>query len=497
MMSQDKVDKRKKLEVVSIEDLVPEDHLLRLIDKAINFDFIYDLVYDKYSHTTGRNSIDPVQLIKIPLIQYMYGIKSMRQTIKEIQVNMAYRWFLGLDMQDPVPHFTTFGKNYSRRFKDTDIFEQIFQKILEQCFRFGFVDPSVMYVDATHIKASANKKKISKHASLKEAKAFEELLKKEVTSDRVAHGKKPLKEKKEDDDDHKPSSGGLDNEKYHQVTLSETDPESGLFHKGEHKREFAYVSQTACDKNGWILDYTIHPGNRHDSQTFPILYEKLKRLKPKTIVADAGYKTPTLAKMMIDDNITPILPYTRPKGKQGLFKKKEFIYDEYFDCYICPNNQILSYSTTNREGYKEYKSQSKLCNSCPHLNVCTKSKNHTKIITRHVWQEYLETCEDIRSHLENIELYKHRKETIERIFGTAKEHHAMRYTSCKGKGQMEMKVGLTFACMNMKKLAKMLNRKGLIGPKTSSNLETKKQKFMSFVKKAGMRGFLKPALSSL
>ena len=81
---------------------------------------------EKYCPDNGRPSMDTVMLIKIPFIQYLYGIKSMRQTMKEIEVNVAYRWFLGLDMLDPVPHFSTFGKNYTRRFKDTDLFEQIF-----------------------------------------------------------------------------------------------------------------------------------------------------------------------------------------------------------------------------------------------------------------------------------------------------------------------------------------------------------------------------------
>ena len=87
---------------------------------------------EKYCPDNGRPSMDPVMLIKIPFIQYLYGIKSMRQTMKEIEVNVAYRWFLGLDMLDPVPHFSTFGKNYTRRFKDTDLFEHIFSKILEK-----------------------------------------------------------------------------------------------------------------------------------------------------------------------------------------------------------------------------------------------------------------------------------------------------------------------------------------------------------------------------
>lgn len=90
-------DKKTQIQLISLDQLVPEDHLLRKIDKYIDFDFIYDLVEEKYSTQTGRPSIDPVTLIKIPIIQYMYGINSMRQTIREIEVNMAYRWFLGLD----------------------------------------------------------------------------------------------------------------------------------------------------------------------------------------------------------------------------------------------------------------------------------------------------------------------------------------------------------------------------------------------------------------
>ncbi len=92
--------KNDQVQMISIEQLVPQDHLLRKIDSLIDFNFIYDLVEDKYCPDNGRPSIDPVTLIKIPLIQYMYGIRSMRQTIKEIEVNMAYRWFLGLGFYD-------------------------------------------------------------------------------------------------------------------------------------------------------------------------------------------------------------------------------------------------------------------------------------------------------------------------------------------------------------------------------------------------------------
>ena len=234
MMTKNTDKKREQMMMFSMDDMVPQNHMLRLIDKAINWNFIYDLVEEKYCPDNGRPSMDPVMLIKIPFIQYLYGIKSMRQTMKEIEVNVAYRWFLGLDMLDPVPHFSTFGKNYTRRFKDTDLFEQIFSKILEDCMKYKLVNTEQIFVDATHV----------------------------------------------------------------------------------------------------------------------------------------------------------------------------------------------------------------------------------KLITRHVWEEYMEVAEDIRHTIGNRQIYQLRKETIERIFGTAKEQHGFRYTQYVGKARMEMKAGLTFACMNLKKLAKILEKRG-------------------------------------
>lgn len=454
MMTQSPEKVRKQVQLVCIDDLVPEDHLLRIIDKAIDWSFIYDLVADKYSHDNGRPSIDPVTLIKIPLIQYLYGIKSMRQTIKDIEVNNAYRWFLGLELYEAVPHFSTFGKNYTRRFKDTDLFEQIFEHILEECYRFRLVDHSEIFVDSTHVKARANNKKMQKRIAKQEARCFDEMLRQEIDADRQAHGKKPLKDKDDDDPSGASGSGG------HEIKVSTTDPESGWFHKGEHKQVFAYGVQTACDQHGWILDYTVSPANLHDSRTFEGIYEKVsEREDVEMIIVDAGYKTPAIAKQLLDDGIKPLFPYKRPMTKKGFFKKYEYAYDEYYDCYVCPNGQALEYSTTNRDGYREYKSRGAVCAECPYLSRCTNSKNHQKVVTRHIWEDYIEACEDIRQTPGMKDIYAKRKQTIERLFGTAKENHGMRYTQMYGKAKMEMKIGLTYAAMNLKKLANILHRR--------------------------------------
>lgn len=121
--------------------------------------------------------------------------------------------------------------------------------------------------------------------------------------------------------------------------ISTTDPESGWFHKGDHKEVFAYSAQVACDKYGWALAYSVEAGNIHDSQAFPALFAKLEPLKPQFIIADSGYKIPSIAKFLIDKEITPVLPYTRPRGKKDLLRPKELIYDEHFDCVICPEHQ--------------------------------------------------------------------------------------------------------------------------------------------------------------
>ena len=237
---------RNNIQIVDLEGLVPKDHLLRKIDTVVDSTHIYDLVEDLYCHDNGRPSVDPVVLVKMVMIQHLYGIKSLRQTVKEIDMNIAYRWFLGYDLGVKVPHFSTISYNFAHRFTDK-IFEQIFTWILENAMSMGYVKPETVFIDATHIKANANKKKNQKIIAKKAARVYEEQLRAEINEDRENHGKKPLK-----DNDEPPTK---------QITVSTVDPECGLFHKGEHKKEMAYTTHTACDRNNFILDFEVTAGN--------------------------------------------------------------------------------------------------------------------------------------------------------------------------------------------------------------------------------------------
>jgi transposase len=434
---------RDQVEMIALEQLVPENHLVRKVESTIDFSFIYQLVKDVYSEDRGRPSIDPVILIKMAFIQYMFGIRSMRKTIEEIETNIAYRWFLGFGFHDKVPHFSTFGKNYERRFKDTELFEQIFYRILKEASDKNLVSGEHVFIDSTHVKANANKRKFEKKVVRKETKAYQSRLQDEINGNREEHGKKPFPPDK------------FEKEEDKEIKESTTDPESGYYVKDERTKQFAYSFHTAAEKNGFILGTIVTPGNVHDSTMLEPLLEKVieNSGKPIAVAADAGYKTPAIAQYLIENEIRPVLPYTRPRTKEGYLRKHDYVFDEHYDCYICPEGQVLKYSTTTKEGYRQYFSNPIQCKDCPLLSQCTQSKNHQKLIQRHVWEEYLEESEHLRHTEENKMIYARRKETIERVFADAKEKHGMRWTTLKGLKKLSMQAMLTFAAMNLKKMA--------------------------------------------
>ncbi|WP_141705394.1 transposase, partial [Vulcanibacillus modesticaldus] len=250
-----------------------------------------------------------------------------------------------------------------------------------------------------------------------------------------AHGKKQLPPQ--------------DKEEEKEIKESKTDPESGYFVKDEREKLFAYSFHTACDLNGFVLGTLVTGANVHDSKVLDKIVNQVieKVEKPSAVVVDAGYKTPYIAKYLSDQDIRPVMPYTRPRTKSGYMRKHEYVYDEYYDCYICPVGEILSYQTTTREGYKQYASNPKICKNCSLLSSCTQSKNYTKMIHRHIWEDYIEEADHLRHTEENKRLYAKRKETIERVFADMKEKHGLRWTTLRGLKKVSMQAMLVFAAM--------------------------------------------------
>ena len=448
-MEQWKKDGRKEVVMVDLEDLVPKDHLLRKIEKVMDYDWLYERLSPYYCHDNGRPGTDPVVLIKMVLIQHIFGIPSLRQTRREIEVNLAYRWFLGYGLLDEIPHFATVSDAFCKRFPE-ELAQEIFEHILTKALNNRMVDPSTVFIDGTHIKASANKKKFQKVQVEKAAKVYAEQLRQEVNAEREKLGKKPFEEEEDDENNPQSPSGGGMTEK----TVSSTDPDCGMFVKGEHERQFAYEAHTACDSRGFVLEVEVTAGNVHDSVAWDKLYDAVtSKHEVQFVTMDAAYKTPWIAKKTIEDGKVPILPYTQYKGKQDRYKPWEYTYDPVNDSYMCPRGGILRHTTTDKEGKRTYRSMPEGCRSCPCKEKCGANEKGQKIYTTHIWQEYLDLVEQIRKTDRAKGIYAQRKETIERVFADAKEKHAMRYTHHRGLAAVTRWVRLKYAAMNLKKLA--------------------------------------------
>jgi transposase len=139
-----------------LEDQVPENHLLRLIDKHIRFEFVRERLRTSYSET-GRPSIDPELLLRILLIGYLYGITSERKLVEELRMHLAWRWFTGLGFDQEIPHHSTFSKNRHGRFQESQLFEELFEQIVRQCVAVGLVQGKHLSVDGSFVEANAAK----------------------------------------------------------------------------------------------------------------------------------------------------------------------------------------------------------------------------------------------------------------------------------------------------------------------------------------------------
>jgi len=449
-MLKTKESSQNEYEFISIDELVPENHLLRLIDKYIDFSFILEIAKPYYSEDNGRPT-DPLILFKMMFIGYLYGIRSERKLEQEIKMNVAYRWFLGLKFRDPVPHHSTISWNRQHRFKDTDIFQNLFDEIVLMAMNHKMVGGRVLFTDSTHLKANANKHKFTKEEVAVETREYFEELNKAVEEDRKAHGKKPLKDKEE----------VIETK---EIRVSTTDPECGFMSRDNKQEMFCYLDHRTTDmKFNIITDAFVTAGNVHDSVPYlSRLDRQIERFhfKVEAVALDSGYLTNPICKGLSERNIFGVIAHRRYHPTQGLFPKWKFTFNQDLDVYVCPNGQTLTYRTTTREGYREYKSDPKKCKECPLLSQCTRSKNTTKVVTRHVWEEHKEKVRLNRLSKSGKMLYKYRKEKVERSFADSKELHGLRYCRLRGLRKASEQVLLTAACQNMKKIATHLAKLG-------------------------------------
>ncbi len=452
-------EKQQRMDLVIMEQLIPEDHLLRKVDRAVDFRFIYDLCAPLYCADNGRPAIDPEILFRMLLVGYLYGIKSEARLEEEINYNIAYKWFCGLELTEKAPDATTISQNRRRRFRDNDIAEQIFNEILRQCIAKGLVGGAILYTDSTHIKAKANKHKKKLVTVERTPKAYLEELDEQVDLDRQALGKKPFDRDDEHKDGNNRGSGGTSDTTT--KMQSTTDPDSGQQSREGKPDGFHYSEHRTVDSaHNVIVNVHVEPANINDVTPMPeILKEIQARLGklPKYMGLDAGYHNAWIAHLLETKGIQGVIGYRRHTHSDAHYGKYRFKYDPFFDAYICPEHKHLYWKTTTRDGYRQYFCDSKTCKACPRRDECFGTSMTRRMVDRHVWQDALDDVIAFTKSSIGSRIYSRRKQTIERSFAEAKVNHGLRYARMLGIHNMREQCFLTAAVQNIKRLVASLS----------------------------------------
>ena len=444
-MLKEKRAKQQQMDLVILEQMIPENHLLRRVDAAVDFSFINKLCAPLYCADNGRPAIEPEVLFRMLIVGYLYGIKSEARLEEEINYNFAYKWFCGLGLTEKAPDATTISQNRRRRFRDNNIPEQIFNEILRQCVEKGLVGGEILYTDSTHIKAKANKHKRKTVIVETTPKAYPEELDAQVDLDRKVLNKKPFDH---DDDD---KNGGTTTK-----VESTSDPESGMQCRDGKPEGFYYSEHRTVDsKNNVIVNVHVEPANINDITPVPELLEEIRQRLgklPSYMGLDAGYHSAWIAHLLETNGIQGVIGYRRHTHKTDTYGKYRFKYNFDFDIYTCPEHQLLNWKTTTREGYRQYFSDAKICKNCPHRSDCFGPSSTRRMVERHVWQDALDDVIAFTKTPVGKRIYNWRKQTIERSFAEAKVNHGFRFARMLGIKNMREQSFLTAAVQNIKRL---------------------------------------------
>ncbi len=349
--------RQSKAEFVTIEELVPPDHLLRKIDPVVDFSFINELCRPYYCPDNGRPAIEPEILFKMLFVGYLFGIRSERRLVADVAVNVAYRWFLGYGLTDRVPDASVIWQNRRRRWGGTDLVQRIFDGIVRQAIDAGLVGGEVLYSDSTHLKANANKRRFTEAEVSASAMHYLEDLDAEVDADRERHGRKPLER-----------TDAPPPERTRKVKRSLTDPESGFMHRdGKPKGFFCLDHRTVDGRAGIVTDVFVTPGNVTDTEP---CVERLTAQISKfgfdvaAVGLDAGYNTTGVCRKLDEMGIEAAMGRRRGCHAKGRWGKRRFVFDHERDCYRCPAGHDLTYVTTDRTGQRHYRAGKAHCASC-------------------------------------------------------------------------------------------------------------------------------------
>ncbi|MBM7650567.1 transposase [Bacillus ectoiniformans] len=418
----------------------PSHHLVQ-IDALMDWDFVSRKLSTYYPSEIGRPSRDPIVLVKILMIQYLEGFRSVRFTCRQVRHNATYRWFLGLSPVDSVPDHSTISKFLSFRLRNERFWEELFQHCLVLIHKEGFIANETWAADETELKANANKRvRVTVNEEKKVQEKAEDLAL--INHFRVRHGKKPLPAKEPKIEIKK-------------TNISPVDGDARLSVKHDERGRFAYFEHRLVDTlHNFILATTVTGANVPGHRQLPEQLDRLRELfgeYAKEIALDSGYYNASLARKLFERGFFVYMSYRRfssnehPKCRRHQFKRV------YEDLYACPCGVPFSYRTTTRQGYHEFRPPKGSCQGCPYV----KKETEDRVLRISIHQETYDKLREQRLSQRGKILRSVRPATIELSFAHSKELHGLRYARYRGVQKTKIQVLMTAIIQNLKKWARL------------------------------------------
>ena len=433
----------------NLDELVPADHLVRKLAALLDLSWLREELAPYYSHT-GRPSVDPELMVRMLIVGYVFAIRSERQLCSEVQVNMAYRWFCGLSIEDAVPDHSAFSRARHERFRDGDLLRRVVERVVGTCIASGLVGGEAFSVDASVIQADVNQRKrvpgdqpIAWPEAAKASRAVREYLQDldaDSAEERTAAGKK----------------------RRPRMAISVTDPQATWAAYRRRRSIFAYHANYLIDhKAGVIVDAEGNRANRVEENKAALdMLERVAQrfqLSPKRLAADTAYGNARTLKRLLEQDIEPHIPVIdKSTHPGGLFSRADFRYDDERDLYICPGGKQLKTSGTAHEGTTlKYIAKRRECEVCPLRPQCTKGKE------RRIARDIDEPVRDyVRALAKTPAFQRSRDERkkVEMAFAHMKRIFKLDRFRLRGLSGARDEILLTATAQNLRKLAKYVSR---------------------------------------
>jgi len=429
----------------SLSSHIPKDHFLHKLEEAVDFSFIYNLAKPYYS-STGQPGVDPVVLLKMMLIGYLYNITSERKLAQELKVNLAFMYFLGYDIDEETPNHSVLSK--ARRRFGNQIFEQFFEIVVEKCKGHGLIQAEKAFIDSTLIPANASLSSI--------VDCDEKITLRQTPKDYL---KAMDKFNPVESEDTKEQSEEKPKLQTNQKSYSKTDPDASIIRYKNKPPQLAYKQHISVD-NGparIITACATTPAAIADEHKLPYLISvALERhdILPQDVGADTKYGTADNYRFLLESQIKPSMPHHGGKNSTGLLTKDNFIYDKEKDQYTCPQGKVLKQQGFMKEQrHFIYRTNPKNCKGCGLLKECTKSSTGRSVI-RHINEPFLEQA---KKHLKTPQAkvtLDQRGEYVENAFACEKKDLGLNKAKFRGLISVHIQSLLTATAYNLKKLVK-------------------------------------------